>query len=172
MSKGEWAKGVVETGHGTSWKELSSWRGRENGIPWQERQVHRKLEQLYVRRFSSVFLWAPLMHHAFCSVQVFTDIISFNPRGFQRNKPLAWARPVSSSRSNSKDLCDNTLIEWHLTMKAACAGSHPSYSWSAPSPLQFYVITTGKQECMFGFHLCFQRAGKSPENFDVLYGLN
>lgn len=108
-----WARGSEpkgsfrgETGHGTIWKELSSWRGRENCIPWQERHASRKPEWLCVRPLSSAFFWAPLMHHAFCSVQVFTDIISFNPRGFQRNKTSAWARPVACSRSNSKELWD------------------------------------------------------------------
>lgn len=108
-----WARGSEpkgsfrgETGHGTIWKELSSWRGQENCIPWQERHASRKPERLYVRPLFSVFFWAPLMHHAFCSVQVFTDIISFNPHGFQRNKTSAWARPVACSRSNSKELWD------------------------------------------------------------------
>lgn len=55
------------------------------------------------------------------------------------------------------------LVEWHLTIKAACARSHPSYFSSAPSPLQFYVIRQANRGICLDFACGFSEQVRVPK---------
>lgn len=55
------------------------------------------------------------------------------------------------------------LVEWHLTIKAACARSLPSYSSSAPSPFQFYVIRQANRGVCLDFACGFNEQVRVPK---------